>query len=60
MRTVNFGPLCITTEDAYFDVRVTHVNAKSQAHKSTASILKKHEEDKKREYNERVLEVEYL
>ena len=36
------------------------MNAKNQAHKSTASIFKKHEEDKKREYNERVLEVEYL
>ena len=46
-------------QDAYFDVRVTHVNAKSQAHKSTASIFKKHEEIKKREYNERVMEVEH-
>ena len=46
-------------QDAYFDVRVTHVNAKSQAHKSTASIFKKHEENKKREYNERVMEVEH-
>ena len=44
---------------AYFDVRVTHVNAKSQAHKSTASIFKKHEQDKKREYNDRVLQVEH-
>ena len=46
-------------QDAYFDVRVTHVNAKSQAHKSTASIFKKHEQDKKREYNDRVLQVEH-
>ena len=46
-------------QDAYFDVRVTHVNARSQADKSTASIFKKHEEDKKREYNERVLQVEH-
>ena len=46
-------------QDAFFDVRVTHVNAKSQSNKSTAAIFKKHEAEKKRQYNERVMDVEH-
>ena len=42
---------------AFFDIRVTHVNAQSNQNSSTKEIFKKHENAKKREYNERVLEV---
>ena len=45
-------------QTAFFDIRVTHVNAKSNQNSSTKEIFKKHENAKKREYNERVIEVE--
>ena len=46
-------------QDAYFDIRVTHVNALSNKDFTTHSIFKRQETDKKREYNQRVLEVEH-
>ena len=48
-----------TGQNAFFDVRVTNVNAKSQSHLSSTRIYSKHEADKKREYNERVMQVEH-
>jgi hypothetical protein len=44
---------------AFFDVRVTHVNAESQRNKKTSEIFRRHEEAKKREYMQRVLDVEH-
>ena len=38
---------------------MTHVNAQSNQNASTKEIFKKHENAKKREYNERALEVEH-
>ena len=46
-------------QDAFFDIRVTHVNALSYKDVSTNSIFKKHEAEKKREYNQRVLDIEH-
>ena len=46
-------------QDAFFDIRVTHVNALSYKDLSTDSIFKKHEAEKKREYNQRVIDVEH-
>ena len=46
-------------QTAFFDIRVTRVNAKSNQNSSTKEIFKKHENAKKREYNERVIEVEH-
>ena len=43
---------------ALFDVRVTHVNSKCNQGKATSTISKEQEEEKKRKYQERVLEVE--
>ena len=43
---------------AFFDVRVTHVNPKCNQGKATSTIFKELEEEKKRKYQERVLEVE--
>ena len=43
---------------AFFDVRVTHVNSRSNQGKSTATIFKEKENEKKRKYNQRVMEVE--
>ena len=45
-------------QTAFFDVRVTHVNSQSQKNQTTAKIFRSHEMAKKREYMERVLEVE--
>ena len=46
-------------QNAYFDVRVTNTNADSQKHLSTKKILDKHEKEKKRHYNHRVMNIEH-
>ncbi|KAG1672005.1 Titin [Nymphon striatum] len=46
-------------QTAFFDVRVTHVNSQTNANKDTKVVFKKHEQSKKREYLERVLEIEH-
>ena len=43
---------------AFFDVRVTHVNFRSNQGKYTAMIFKEQENEKKRKYNQRVMDVE--
>ena len=43
---------------AFFDVRVTHVNSRSNQSKSTATIFREQENEKKRKYNQRVMDVE--
>ncbi|XP_068684892.1 uncharacterized protein [Montipora foliosa] len=43
---------------AFFDVRVTHVNSKCNQSKPTTEVFKDQEEEKKRKYQQRVLEVE--
>lgn len=45
-------------QNSFFDVRVTNPNCQSQQNMSTKSILKKHESEKKRNYNRRIMEVE--
>ena len=42
----------------FFDVRVTHVNSKCNQGKTTPTIFKEQEEEKKRKYQQRVLDVE--
>ena len=48
-----------TGQDAFFDVRVFHPNASSNRSTTTAVAYRKHETAKKREYAQRVREVEY-
>ena len=43
---------------AFFDVRVTHVNSNYYQNKTTSEVLKEQEDEKKREYQQRVLDVE--
>jgi len=43
-------------QDAFFDVRVTHVNAESQRHLSTKTIFNNHQQEKKRHYNQRCMD----
>lgn len=45
-------------EKTYVDVRVFHPNAKSYADKNIGQLYKIHENEKKRAYNERVLQIE--
>ena len=45
-------------ERTFFDVRITHPNADSNREKTLAQIYRQHELEKKRLYNERVLQVE--
>jgi hypothetical protein len=45
-------------QNAFFDVRVTNADCASQINSPINSILKKHENEKKREYNERVMQIE--
>ena len=46
-------------QNAYFDVRLTNVNAESQKHLTVQTILMKHEREKKRAYNNRIMNVEH-
>ena len=45
-------------ETAFFDVRVTHVNSTCNQNKFTKSIFMEHEKEKKRKYQQRVIDVE--
>ena len=46
-------------QNAFFDVRVTNVDCASQRNTQINTILKNHEQEKKRGYNKRVMEVEH-
>ena len=46
-------------QNAFFDVRVTNPDNKSQQDSSIKAVLRKHEAEKKRQYNRRVMEVEH-
>ena len=46
-------------QNAYFDIRVTNVDSASQRDSPLKSVLRKHELDKKRNYNRRIMEVEH-
>ena len=45
-------------QNAYFNVRVTNTNSASQCHMTTEKILEKHEREKKRQYNRRIMNIE--
>ena len=45
--------------NAFFDVRVTHVNSQTNQGLTTEKIFEKHENEKKRLYNQRILDIEH-
>ena len=45
-------------QNAFFDIRTTNADSSSQISKSIKTILKNHEQEKKRNYNTRVMEIE--
>ena len=55
---INAGRFWSRGVTALFDVRVTHVNSKSNQGKSTPSIFQDQENEKKRKYQQRILDVE--
>ena len=46
-------------QNAFFDVRITNANSASQQDSSLKAVLQRHEGEKKRGYNRRVMEVEH-
>ena len=46
-------------QTSLFDIRITHVNAASNKNRPSKTIFREHEASKKREYLQRVLEVEH-
>ena len=46
-------------QNAFFDVRVTNVDCISQRETPLATVMKTHEQEKKRQYNRRVMQVEH-
>ena len=46
-------------QNAFFDVRVTNADNKSQQDSNLKAVLRKHELEKKRQYNRRIMQVEH-
>ena len=55
---IKAGGFWVRGVTAFFDVRVTHVNSKCYQSKPTSEVFKEQEEEKKRKYQQRVLDVE--
>ena len=45
-------------QNAFLDIRLTNVNANSKKNRIVEKIFKKHEKEKKRAYNSRIMNVE--
>ena len=46
-------------QNAFFDVRITNLDNNSQRERAIEAALKSHENEKKRQYNKRVMEIEH-
>ena len=46
-------------QNAFFDVRITNADCTSQVASPVKSVLRKHELEKKRNYNQRIIQVEH-
>ena len=46
--------------ERFSDVTVTNTHSPSQIHFTTESVLKKHEQEKKRNYNRRIMNTEHF
>ena len=49
----------INGQNAFFNIRITNTNANSQSHQSPTKILEIHEKEKKRQYKNRVMNIEH-
>ena len=55
---INAGSFWTRGVTAFFDVRITHVNSTSNQGRPTAEVFRDHEQEKKRKYHQRVIDVE--
>ena len=46
-------------QNSFFDVRIINTNSASQRNVKTEKVLLNHEKEKKREYNNRIMNIEY-
>ena len=46
-------------QNAFFDARITNTNSEYQHHLTSEKIFTKHEREKKRQYNNRIMNVEH-
>ena len=46
-------------QNAFFDVRMTNTHSPSQMHLTTERVLKKHEQEKKQNYNRHTMNIEH-
>ena len=46
-------------QNSFFDVRIINTNSASQHNLKTEKVLLKHEKEKKREYNKRIMNIEH-
>ena len=46
-------------QKVFFNVRITNTNSESQRHLTSEKIFTKHEREKKRQYNNRIMNVEH-
>ena len=46
-------------QNAFFDVRITNTNSESQRHLTSEKIFTKQEREKKRQYNNRIMNIEH-
>ena len=46
-------------QNAFFDVRVTNADCESQKNMSLKAVLSKHEQEKKRQYNQRIMNCDH-
>ena len=53
--TLNF---CVSCYDIFIDVRIFHPNAPSYIHKNLNQVYLEHEREKKRTYNDRILNID--
>ena len=47
-------------QNAFFDVRSTNTNSESQRHLTSKNIFTKNEREKKRQYNNRIINIEHV
>ena len=51
--------VCRKGQNAYFDIRVTNPSSNSQKNQTIEKVLKKHEAENKRQYNDRIMNIEH-
>ena len=56
---IKAGGFCRRGQNAFFDIRITHINSTSNRNVPVEEIFRRNEAGKKRNYMERVIEIEH-